>query len=230
MMARLQAVIPFQFDTIVTRHGEIVTERRGTAWVAEAGIGALAYSGKLMVPSPIPPLVRRIMRQVEEAIEAPMNNFFDCALCNLYPDGDSACKFHTDPEHGKMWERLTCVIALGSPRVFAFRPIPGETTWSHWDVLKESNHHIINEGDHGMPSSAIRLFPGDVVLMWGTCNDKFHHAVYAASLTDELAASRGMDLRRISLVFKRAIAHGNEGRRGHGLEGRGRRARKQKLQ
>lgn len=24
--------------------------------------------------------------------------FFDCALCNHYPDGDAACKFHTDPE------------------------------------------------------------------------------------------------------------------------------------
>ena len=26
---------------------------------------------------------------------------FDCALCNLYPEGgDAACKYHSDPEHG----------------------------------------------------------------------------------------------------------------------------------
>jgi alkylated DNA repair dioxygenase AlkB len=224
VMARLELAIPFQFDTIVTRHGTSATERRGTAWIAEPGIGALAYTGKLMEPSPIPPLVRMIMRHVEGAIQAPMDNFFDCALCNFYPDGDSACKFHTDPEHGKMWERLTCVVALGNPRIFAFRPIPSETTWSHWDVLNNSNHQ--SEGNDDIAPSTIRLFPGDVVLMWGRCNDMFHHAVYATSLP----ASSDIDLRRISLVFKRAIAHGNEGRRGHGLEGTGRRARQQKLQ
>jgi hypothetical protein len=37
--------------------------------------------------------------------------FFDCALCNLYPTGESACKFHTDPEHGTYWDRLTCVVS-----------------------------------------------------------------------------------------------------------------------
>ena len=82
IMKNLQESIPFNFDTIVTRQGTSVIERRGTAWVAEEGIGALAYSGKLMKPSPMPDLVRAIMRQVETAIDAPSKEFFDCALCN----------------------------------------------------------------------------------------------------------------------------------------------------
>ena len=49
--------------------------------------------------------------------------FFDCALCNHYPDGDSACKFHMDPEHGTHWHRTTAVVSCGSSRKFAFRPI-----------------------------------------------------------------------------------------------------------
>lgn len=152
--------IPFRFDEITTRTGSSVQERRGTAWVTSDEIGALAYSGKLMLPTPIPPIVARAMRQVEYAlfIEDEQYNerssfyfdsdyermklfweergqYFDCALCNHYPNNDSACKFHTDPEHGSFWERLTCVISAGKDdvRKFAFRPIPDKTCWSDWE-------------------------------------------------------------------------------------------------
>lgn len=202
--------IPFQFDTIVTRSGSSVTERRGTAWVAEEGIGALAYSGKLMPPRPIPPLVGETMRLVEATIGITTGPFFDCALCNHYPDGEAACKFHTDPEHGTVWERLTCVVSTGDERRFAFRPIPGRSTWSEWDDVEGNNT------EETMPA-VIHLFPGDIVKMWGTCNDDFHHAVYTGE--GENANGDG----RVSLVFKRAISRGG-GRRGHGLQGEGRRS------
>jgi len=93
---RLQEEIPFHFDTIVTRTGATVTERRGTAWIAEDGIGALAYSGKLMPPHEISDPIRTIMRLVEDRVIQNRNfprPFFDCVLCNHYPDGESACKF-----------------------------------------------------------------------------------------------------------------------------------------
>ena len=35
---------------LMTADGKKVQERRHTAWLAEGGIGALAYSGKLMAP------------------------------------------------------------------------------------------------------------------------------------------------------------------------------------
>ena len=134
----LRDAIPFQMDTIVTRSGSSVVERRGTAWVAEEGIGALAYSGKLMPPRPIPTVVRNAMRAVEKSLQLSNGDqpFFDCALCNHYPNSEAACKFHTDPEHGSVWERLTCVVAAGDERRFAFRPIPGTSTWSDWDACK----------------------------------------------------------------------------------------------
>jgi hypothetical protein len=46
----LLRAIPFAKDTIITRTGSAVVERRGTAWIAADGIGALAYSGKLIRP------------------------------------------------------------------------------------------------------------------------------------------------------------------------------------
>eukprot|EP01082_Thalassiosira_pseudonana_P010640 g9514.t1 g9514 contig37:120461-120895(+) len=58
--------IPFNFDTLTTRTGNEVIERRGTAWLAESGIGALAYSGKLMRPAEVLTLVREIMREMEQ--------------------------------------------------------------------------------------------------------------------------------------------------------------------
>jgi hypothetical protein len=230
--------IPFNFDTIKTRNGSIVQERRGTAWVvSDDDIGSLAYSGKLMNPNPIPPIVTSAMQQVEHAIfshkqwqdstllsqhEDGRNHhrendivsmrdqlcyeetgrYFDCVLCNHYPNDDAACKFHTDPEHGTYWERLTCVVSASGKRgirKFAFRPIPEESFWSEWEEIEigdsgvtgantkenkkkrnTTGHQSGKKGDNGeeVAPAVVPLFSGDVVSMWGQCNDMFHHAVY----------------------------------------------------
>ena len=43
----LAAALPLRADTIATKSGALVLERRRTAWLAEPGIGALAYSGEV---------------------------------------------------------------------------------------------------------------------------------------------------------------------------------------
>mmetsp|Transcript_7937 Transcript_7937/g.15914 ORF Transcript_7937/g.15914 Transcript_7937/m.15914 type:complete len:653 (+) Transcript_7937:332-2290(+) len=263
--------IPFHFDTLTTRTGNSVIERRGTAWLAEEGIGALAYSGKLMSPVAVPENVRGVMREVEQwcanqipgksekhtqfvetsnlsdensQIEKsfvefvwedntssnlpfdelgqfltadPALTFFDCSLCNHYPTGNSACKFHTDPEHGSHWHRTTAVVSCGTSRKFAFRPIPEISTWDEWDNHRKN--HKRQRDDTDCAPALLQLFPGDVVLMTGECNDVFHHAVYASPF-DGIGSSS-----RVSLVFKRALDRGG-GKRGHSLAGEGRRARR----
>jgi len=235
--------IPFNLDTITTRTGSRVEERRGTAWVAEDGIGALAYSGKLMNPHPLPDIVARAMRQVEEGIiqmgseknqelelcHDTIGKYFDCALCNHYPNEESACKFHTDPEHGIYWERLTCVVSAGNDdvRKFAFRPIPNENEWDRYETRNSNSKSKIQRDDAILPA-VIPLFPGDVVVMDHDCNDLFHHAVYGKQLssTDATSVLGGSDSDgRVSLVFKRAMDRGN-GRKGHGKAGQGRRGKK----
>jgi len=254
LLPSLLESIPFNFDTLTTRNGESVIERRGTAWLAEEGIGALAYSGKLMRPSELGVVVLEIMRDIERCLEESGQHqqsleigttsltfkwsddttnlayegigqfleqeyqhhkhpptFFDCALCNHYPDGESACKFHTDPEHGSLWHRTTAVVSCGCSRIFAFRPIPDVSTWSEYltdqsPITKDSNNM----------AAAIQLFPGDLVLMTGSCNDKFHHAVYSSPF-DKVGNSR------VSLVLKRALDR--KGMKGHGLKGEGRRSK-----
>jgi len=256
--------IPFNFDTLTTRTGQSVIERRGTAWLAEEGIGALAYSGKLMRPTNVPEAVRETMRDIEQwcyqsktsslsqlpsaqkigdnleliwddctSSGLPYNElgqflyddsnnigeFFDCALCNHYPDGDSACKFHTDPEHGSHWHRVTAVVSCGQSRKFAFRPIPDASIWNDWDTISQNAKQP--KDDTSCAPAALSLFPGDVVFMTRDCNDLFHHAVYSSPSS----LSNHMDSSRVSLVLKRALDR-NNGKKGHGLAGEGRRSRR----
>ncbi len=267
IMSSLLTEVPFQFDTITTRDGSSVKERRSTAWVvANNDIGSLAYSGKLMPPKMLPPtlnvsIVRRAMREVEKGIlyeqhqrentnghvvhsdradhleelqlcREEIGEYFDCALCNHYPDEDSACKFHTDPEHGTYWERLTCVVSAGNDdiRKFAFRPIPNENHWHKYET-KTAKSKIKGGAtgksgdDDGIIPAVIPLFPGDVVKMYAECNDLFHHAVYGSSANDNKSDRKKTGNGRISLVFKRAMDRGN-GRKGHGRAGGGRRSRR----
>jgi hypothetical protein len=221
--------IPFNFDTISTRDGSMIKERRGTAWVTDDGIGSLAYSGKLMNSHPLPLIVSKVMRRVEQSIidndESEqlqsccnsLGKYFDCSLCNHYPNEESACKFHTDPEHGTYWERLTCVVSAGNGdvRKFAFRPIPNENEWGNYET--ENARRVDRKsqnGDEILPA-VVPLFPGDVVKMDHECNDVFHHAVYGRQemilgINTNHNESRG----RVSLVLKRAINRGG-GRKGH---------------
>lgn len=158
-----------------------------------------------------------------------MGEYFDCSLCNHYPNEESACKFHTDPEHGTYWERLTCVVSAGNQdvRKFAFRPIPNENRWSRYENKEAKAVHGSTSSSNGgededIVPAIIPLFPGDVVKMFAECNDVFHHAVYPSFSSGE-AKNTGDG--RVSLVFKKAVDRGN-GKKGHGRAGEGRRSRR----
>ena len=95
--ALLSREIPFSHELLITRTGDAVTERRATCWMADEGVGGLAYSGKMMRPVPYTPAVA----SVRDAVEAVSGHRFDCALINWYEDGDCACAWHFDPDHGE---------------------------------------------------------------------------------------------------------------------------------
>lgn len=202
----LRAEIPFEQATLLTADGARVRERRHTAWLAAAGIGALAYSGKLMPPSPLGDC--RIAAAAAAALRADTAQAFDCALCNLYPaGGEAACAFHRDPEHGTKWALETFVLAVGEPRRFAFRPHAPLAPLGVW-----AEGPAADGGQH-----VVTLVTGDVVTMRDECNVEWEHAV----LPGQGRANEGA---RVSLVFKRALATA-DGRKGHTLQGEGRRAR-----
>ena len=181
--------VGFQRDHLITRSGVRVLERRLTRWLAEDGIGGLAYSGKIMPPAPLGRGGH--VAAVRDQLLSACNLRFDCCLANLYADEKAACKWHTDPEHGSMWALDTVVVSVGDTRRFALRKLGDAST----DPASGTIHHF-------------HAFEGDAVWMHSDCQDAFEHAV----LPPEGAENQ---MPRASLVFKRALTS-SSGRRGHG--------------
>jgi len=180
--------VKFTKDLLTTRDGKTVSERRETCWMAEPGIGGLSYSGKIMSPSPFVDCITK----VRDAIDAATGIYYDCCLINYYADGECACRYHSDPEHGSYWAYDTVVVSIGETRRFNLRAIDSASDQG------ESEPH------------SYHLFSGDVFYMFGDCQDTFQHAV----LKSENAATNNAP--RASIVFKKALP-GPGGRRGHGL-------------
>jgi alkylated DNA repair dioxygenase AlkB len=81
-----------------------------------------------MRPTPFTPTVARIRDELYEET----GERFDCALLNLYPDGSTACKYHTDPDLGRLWARDSIIVSVGETRRFAFRRLGATDAEAHW--------------------------------------------------------------------------------------------------
>ena len=160
---------------------QVLREKRLTAWQSEAG-RAFAYSGKQM-----PPRLGRTLGSgmspnigaVRDALAAnpSIARLYDSVLINVYEDGKSGMRFHSDPGQGAEggWGYSTCVVSSGACREIVFRRI-------------------------GQPESrcSFALRTGDVVEMWGDCQAEYQHAV-------KVEASEGDAGQRVSLVYKRTL-------------------------
>ena len=71
------------------------------------GVGGLAYSGKIMTPTPFTPAVAAIRDELYEET----GELFDCALLNLYPDGSTV----------RDWCKLRAANS--------FRPVASKGAW-----------------------------------------------------------------------------------------------------
>mmetsp|Transcript_14756 Transcript_14756/g.21915 ORF Transcript_14756/g.21915 Transcript_14756/m.21915 type:complete len:480 (-) Transcript_14756:11-1450(-) len=187
--------VPFKAENLITMGGKRVTERRETCFMADAGVGGLAYSGKIMSPQPYSPLVAAIRDRIEAATAV----YYDCCLINLYRDGECACAYHSDPDMGTVWARDTAVVSIGETRRFHLRPKIVTSTAS------SSQQKSVNVEDL---THCFHVSHGDVMLMFGDCQEVFEHAVLTQEGPQNSAA-------RVSLVFKKSLP-GLGGRRGHG--------------
>ncbi|KAJ1474101.1 hypothetical protein T484DRAFT_3288823 [Baffinella frigidus] len=134
---------------MVTVHGQVVTEQRGTAWLSDDPACSFPYSGKVMQPSAMTPGVAAIRDQLHTLLGVR----FDGVLVNLYPEGSTHMRFHSDPDQGELWTSTTAVVSVGDTRV-AFRDIA--------DVTRRHTFHVRT---------------GDVVVMFDDCQACFQHAI-----------------------------------------------------
>lgn len=154
--------VPFRTDRLTTRDGRRVDERRKTCWMGEPHVGSYAYSGKVMLPTPMVPCVERL----RDALFEKTGERFDSCLINYY-DEKAACAYHTDPGMGTHYATDSIIVSIGETRRFSFRPLGTTDEEAHW----------------------IRVADGDGIFMFANCNDDYEHCVMAAE-GDENASPR----------------------------------------
>lgn len=171
--------VQFQVDAIRTTSNRVVKERRQTAWEGDDGVAPFAYSGKTMPRRSWSPAVQATRDELVDRI----GQYYDGCLLNLYPDGGSGMRYHSDPDQGTLWDNDTTVVSVGATRRFSFRELPGSA-------------------DTAARPHAFVVMNGDVTHMDGDCQERFQHTVKKADDQRESAA-------RASLVFKRTWGCGN---------------------
>jgi alkylated DNA repair dioxygenase AlkB len=168
-------------ETVVAASGVAVEERRETCWLSDSG-NSFTYSGKVMRGGRLTPQVAAV-RDALATLLPGTTTVYDSVLVNHYPSGESAMRFHSDPQ-GEEWAEETAVVSVGATRRFAFRSRARPSDTSSRTVFEVQN--------------------GDVVRMWGDCQARLQHALLPAE------PGAATDTARLSLVFKLCRAEGAE--------------------
>jgi alkylated DNA repair dioxygenase AlkB len=168
--------VDFQSDVIqTTTTNRTVQERRQTSWQGDETVTAFSYSSKSMTRQPWSPLVKTIRQSLYETTY----QYYDGCLLNLYPDGESGMRYHSDPDQGTLWGYNTAVVSIGATRKIAFRSINNGMQLGH-------KPHVFV------------LFHGDVTEMFHDCQARYQHTIKTAEAKQETSP-------RISLVFKKTL-------------------------
>lgn len=96
-----------------------------------------------------PPLLRRMARSLAAHYGRP----FDACWCNHYRDGRDSVAWHADRIGKVEKDPLVAIVSLGGPRTFALRPMRGGA------------------------SRSFTLHSGDLLVMGGATQHRWHHAV-----------------------------------------------------
>ena len=180
--------VDFSVDQIKTISNEIVAERRQTAWEGDEGVIPFSYSGKSMPTRSWSPLVQA----VRDCLVTRTGQYYNGCLLNLYPDGGSGMRYHSDPDQGTLWDYATVVVSVGATRKFAFRDIPSESDKS---IHQPNSRHQRKQQQQQQPHNFV-VMEGDVTEMLNDCQIRFQHTVKTADDKNDEAA-------RASMVFKR---------------------------
>ncbi len=108
---------------------------------------------------PLPhPALDVVRHALDDHYGAELGETFATAGCCLYRDGADSVAWHGDRlGRGALEDTIVAIVSLGAPRRFLLRPDP--------------------HGDHGGPSTAFTLSSGDLLVMGGSCQRTFEHAV-----------------------------------------------------
>lgn len=127
-------------ETVVAASGAAVEERRETCWLSDSG-NSFTYSGKVMRGGRLTPQVAAV-RDALAALLPGTSTVYDSVLVNHYPSGESAMRFHSDPQ-GEEWAEETAVVSVGATRRFAFRSRARPSDSSSRTVFEVQNGDVV---------------------------------------------------------------------------------------
>ena len=150
LQASLQSEIAWRQDEIVM-YGKAIPIPRLTAWYGDPGC-VYTYSRITMQPCAwIEPLL-----VIKSRVDQLCGLTFNSVLLNWYRDGADAMSWHSDDEPELGPAPIIASVSLGAERVFKIRRKP---------------HH------KGNPSRSIPLADGSVLVMAGTTQQDYEHAL-----------------------------------------------------
>ncbi|ANG62100.1 DNA repair protein [Marinobacterium aestuarii] len=109
------------------------------------------YSGLLLEARPWHPLIEQLRRRITAVEPAP----FNCALLNLYRDGEDSMGWHSDDEPELGLDPVIASLSLGQPRRFVLR----------------------HRTDRQQPKIELLLDDGSLLLMRGSTQHHWQHAL-----------------------------------------------------
>lgn len=139
---------------VIRMMGKTFTPKRETAAYGDEGT-SYTYSGSKRRAAPWTPNLAFIRHEVENAT----GQTFNFVLCNLYRDGTASIGHHSDDESDLNPESCIASVSLG----------PGERDFA----LKPRKKYV----DSGLLSTSLLLNSGSLLIMGGTTQTYFTHAV-----------------------------------------------------
>lgn len=133
--------------------GKMINQPRLTAWYGQKDI-AYSYSGLNLQAIPFTPLLDKLRTQIEENYQASFNS----VLLNLYRNEKDSMGWHADDEKELGLVPVIASLSFGSTRKF---------------LIKHKQDKTLKFG--------INLTPGSLLLMKGTMQHHWMHAIPKAS-------------------------------------------------
>jgi len=129
--------------------GKMINQPRLTAWYGEENI-AYSYSGLNLNALPFTPLLEKLRTKIEENFQTNLNS----VLLNLYRNEKDSMGWHADDEKELGSSPIIASLSFGSTRKF---------------ILKHKLDKALK--------LAINLTPGSLILMKGTMQHHWLHAI-----------------------------------------------------
>lgn len=182
--AELQQALTLHLDweqRHIVLFGKRILQPRLIAWMGEL---PYRYSGQTLEPKPWPLTLLETLPRLCHRVRQVSATAFNHVLVNRYRDGNDSMGYHSDNEPELGPDPVVASVSLGRMRRF---------------VLKGRGPA------DGQPARSLELECGSLLVMGGTCQRHYRHAILREKEAALGGARQSSEQERISLTFRRVL-------------------------